>query len=148
MKKNFKTILGLEFPKKIECWLSPLSHLILRVGFAILIMTHGAPKLFNFSTIVEAGTFPDPLGVGTYMSLVLTILAEFIAAIFLLLGLFTRIASFILFVTFFVIIFVVHAGDSFQEVEKAVMYFVIFIYFMLSGSTKQWSLDKLLYKKL
>jgi len=110
-------------------------------------MTHGAPKFFNYLKIVEAGTFPDPLGVGIHASLALTVLAEFIAGIFLLFGLFTRLASFTLCVAFYVIIFMVHAGDPFKKIELALAYLIVFIYFMLAGS-KYWSLDQILRKKL
>ena len=146
-KKNLKTILCLKFPKEIEGILSQVSHLILRVGAALFIMTHGVPKFLNFSRIVESGRFPDPLGVGIHMSLSLAVLAEFIAALFLLFGLFTRLASVVLVIAFFVIVFIVDAGESFQERELAVMYLLSFTYFMLAGS-RQWSLDHLLRKKL
>ena len=58
--------------------------LLLRVAVGILMMTHGWGKLSNFSAISES--FPDPIGVGSQMSLMLAVAAEFFGSILLIFG--------------------------------------------------------------
>lgn len=48
--------------------------LALRILFGILLMSHGVQKWANFDAMSES--FPDPLGVGSQMSLILAILAN------------------------------------------------------------------------
>lgn len=59
------------------------------IGFAML--SHGFPKL---QMLIEGGKveFFDFLGLGAKISLGLTVFAEFVCSILLILGLFTRIA--------------------------------------------------------
>lgn len=58
-------------------------------------LTHGWQKLQNFDML--STVFPDPLGVGSTISLVLIILAEFGCSLLIIIGLFTRLATFRLF---------------------------------------------------
>jgi len=60
------------------------------IGFAMI--SHGYPKL---QTLIDGGDikFFDFLGLGPKISLGLTVFAEFVCSIFIILGLFTRIAA-------------------------------------------------------
>ncbi|MEX0647514.1 MAG: DoxX family protein [Balneolaceae bacterium] len=118
--------------------------LILRVGAAILILTHGYPKLTN----VLAGDmgFGDPLGLGPATSLILVTFAEFFCAVFILLGLGTRIASIPLIINTIVIAFVAHADDPFSVKEKGLLFLVMFLVLFITGSGK-YSLDGRLFGK-
>ena len=140
-KKTIKTVLGIKFPAQLEEMLDEVSHLILRIGFAGLIMTHGWSKLAHYSEKVE--TFPDPIGLGSQCSLILAIGAEFVAGFLLMLGLFTRLSALGLVVTMFVIIFIFHGADPLQVKELALLYGLAFLALMISGG-KKWSLDHFL----
>ena len=143
--KNFKKYTAIAFSPWLEGLLEDLAHLVLRVSVSILIMTHGWGKLSNFA--VKAESFPDPIGLGPQLSLVLTIGAEFFAAIFIIFGLFTRLASLSLVVLMTVIVFVFHGDDPFKSKELGLLYGIVFLSLMISGSRK-WSLDDFLHRRL
>lgn len=72
-------------------------------------------------------------------------LSEFLGGILLALGLFTRVASFLIAVTMLVALVGVHGADPFQKQELAFLYFFIALAFMLKGSG-DWSIDSFLRK--
>jgi putative oxidoreductase len=95
--------------------------LLLRVGSALIILTHGFPK---FSKIIAGNfAFADPLGLGSATSLVLSTFAEFGCAILLLLGAATRLAAIPLIINMMVIAFVAHANDTFGKKNYPYCYF-------------------------
>ena len=63
-------------------------------------------------------SFADPLGVGSTTSLILTLIGEVLAPIFIIVGFKTRWASIPAAITMAVAAFVVHADDSFYKKEK------------------------------
>src|SRR5271170_2510500 len=69
--------------------------LVLRLWIGVQMMVvHGVEKLMNFSA--TASDFPDPLGIGRTAGLALVIFAEVLGSVFLILGLFTRLAALVL----------------------------------------------------
>jgi putative oxidoreductase len=122
--------------------------LILRVAFAFaLFYGHGFGKL----SVIFGGQeihFMDPIGIGAKLSFSLAAFAEGICAIFLLVGLFSRFASFILAINF-VVIFWFHAfvaKDGFNVLELRLLYLCCFIGLTLTGPGRI-SLDQLLFSK-
>jgi putative oxidoreductase len=111
-------------------------------GFSMLFF-HGWGKLTSFADRVE--TFADPLGVGSPVSLGLTVFAEVLCALMFALGFLTRLAALPLAFTMFMAAFFVHAGDPWSERELALVYFTIYLGVMISGPGK-FSLDKWLFK--
>lgn len=124
--------------------LSDLGLLILRVSFSVLMLTHGVPKLSKL--FISPIAFPDPLGVGSGLSLVLTLIGEFIAPIFIMIGFKTKIAAIPATITMFVASFVVHFDDPIETKEKALLYLFAFLVILLSGPGK-FSLDGYLNSK-
>ncbi|WP_337040279.1 DoxX family protein [Emticicia sp. 17c] len=120
-----------------------LAVFILRLGFALLLIPHGYNKLQSF--LAGDHDFPDPLHVSPVVSQVLTITAELVCSIFLVIGLFTRIAALILVVCMLIIAFVIHGNDPFGDKEQAILYLVSFISILLTGPGK-YSLDARLFK--
>lgn len=117
---------------------------LLRIGASALIMTHGFPKLMK---ILEGDfSFGDPLGIGVAPSLVLVAFAEFVCAIFVLLGLWTRAALVPLIITMAVAVFVAHAGDPFAKKELGTFFLINFVVLFLTGPGK-YSIDKRLTRK-
>ena len=150
MNQNIKNILlkwlFLDLNRQIETRFLDWSYLFVRVSTAlIMLFSHGYGKLTGFSNI--APHFPNPLGLGSTLSLALVTGAEFFGAVLLALGLFTRWAGLSLLFTMMVAVFVFHWPDPFKEKELAVLYGLFFLLFTLAGGGK-YSLDHFLKKKL
>lgn len=130
---------------KIDEIISPhVAILLLRIGAACLIMTHGIPKLMR---ILDGNLrFGDPLGIGPVPSLLLVTFAEAICAIFVLMGLWTRLALVPLIIAMIVVVFVAHAGDPFGDKETGLLFLVMFITLFFTGAGN-YSLDSLFKKK-
>jgi putative oxidoreductase len=136
MKRLFST-------KTSESALS-IALLILRLGAgSAMLMNHGLDKLIHFSQ--KAGGFTDPFGLGSTASLSMTIFAEFFCAVFIILGLFTRLAAIPLVINMSVALFMAHNGDFFGKGELAGLFLVCFITLLLTGAGKI-SLDRFLAK--
>lgn len=109
--------------------------LILRVGFGLsMAFGHGWGKLANFSQI--AHRFPDPIGLGSPVSLSLAVFAEFFCALLVVVGIGTRLASFPIFFTMLVASGIVHLNDKWSQKEMAVLYMIVFGVLILTGAGK------------
>lgn len=118
--------------------------LVLRVGAgSLMLMKHGLDKLMHFSQ--KAGGFADPFGIGSTASLSLAVFAEFFCAVFIILGLFTRLATIPLIINMAVALFVAHQGDFFGKGELAGLFLVVFVTLLFTGPGKV-SLDRLIAK--
>ena len=114
---------------------SDLGLLIIRIGFGgLMAFSHGYRKLQYFDDI--APDFYDFLGLGMKTSLVLAIMAELLGAVFLVPGLFTRPALFLLIVTMAVAVFDVHGGDPISDSEHALLFLVAYIGLFFTGPGK------------
>jgi putative oxidoreductase len=111
-----------------------VAMLLLRLIVGMLIMKHGYDKLVHFSQYQSK--FMNFMGIGQTASLALVVFAEFFCGLFLILGLFTRLASIPLFITMFVVIFKVTNWDVFGEGESATLYAMAFLTIMLLGPGK------------
>lgn len=110
-----------------------VASLILRVTFGLtMLIAHGWPKLATFSE--RAAKFPDPLGVGSQMSLILAVGAEVGCSILLILGLFTRVACIPLIITMIVAGFVIHGQDPWGRKELAFVYLYVYVALLFLGS--------------
>ena len=145
MKLNdLKRYIGIAFSTKTENCLIDCSQLILRLSFSGLLLTHGWAKLSQFSA--KAQHFPDPIGLGSECTLVLAILVEFFASLFIAAGLFTRAAALSVVTTMLVIVFIFHGSDPFSQKELALLYGFAFISIMVAGGGR-WSLDRLIHRR-
>jgi putative oxidoreductase len=122
-----------------------LGLLLFRVVAAGLMLTHGFPKLMMLFS-GEPVSFPSVMGMSSELSLLLAIFAEFICPVFILMGLFTRIATIPLIIAMAVAAFHIHADDPFAAKEKALLFLLIFTFLLLTGGGK-FSIDGLLLKK-
>jgi putative oxidoreductase len=111
-----------------------ISMLTLRLFAGILMMSHGYEKLIHFNE--KKAIFHNFLGIGATNSLLLVIFAEFFCALFLMIGLFTRLVALPLIIVMAVAVFEVHQMDFFQTGEKASLFLSIFITLMLCGPGK------------
>lgn len=109
--------------------------LIVRIFIGFAMLSHGFPKL---QMLLEGGDiqFYDFLGMGPTVTLTLTVFAEFACSIFLILGLFTRVALGFLVFTMVIAGFVVHGADPFEKREMSLIYLSVYLLFMVFGPGK------------
>ena len=110
---------------------------VLRIVVALLMMQHGAQKLFGFP--------PSPQPTPPLMSLMGFVgILEFFGGLLLLVGLFTRPVAFILSGLLAVAYFMAHAPQGFWPMlnrgELAALYSFVFLYLAVAGGGP-WSID-------
>lgn len=120
-----------------------LGLLILRCICGLMLL-HGWSKFTDYSEGVK--DFPDPFHLGMKVSYAFTVFAELFCTIFLVLGLFTRIALIPLLILMFVIVFIIHSGESLVDREHAILYLFAYLSLFFTGPGK-YSLDQILQKK-
>lgn len=103
------------------------------IGFAML--SHGFPKL---QMLLAGGKieFFDFMGMGPQISLILTVFAEFVCSILLILGLFTRVSLGFLIFTMVIAAFVVHGADPLEKREMSLVYLSVYLLLMVVGAGK------------
>lgn len=115
-----------------------IAVLVIRVTFGLLLLVnHGIDKLKHFAE--QQNSFPDPFHIGHMPSLMLALFAEVFCAVFIILGLFTRIMAIPVVITFAVIVFMVNKGYS-KEAEKGILFLAGFFSILLMGPGK-YSID-------
>lgn len=119
--------------------------LIARIGIALLMLSHGLPKMFMLFS-GEPVQFIPVFGMSAEVSLALTVFAEVACSILLLVGLGTRLAVIPLIITMLVAAFVIHAADPFAKQEPSLQYLLVYLVLLLAGSGK-FSADYLLQRK-
>ena len=132
------------FSTSVPILYANLCLLLGRLVVGIFMMVHGLPKL-NKLTSGEEIKFADPFGLGPTITLGLAVFAEVICAIFIILGLGTRLASIPLIVTMAVVAFYAHASDPFAVKEKPILFLLIFLMLLVFGSGR-YSIDRLITK--
>jgi putative oxidoreductase len=123
--------------------LAPYVLSILRIIAALLFMEHGLGKFFGFPMATMAP--PAPFALEWFAGII-----ELGGGILLTLGLFTRVAAFIMSGEMAIAYFLFHAPNSFypyvNKGEAAVLYCFFFLYLVFAGGGP-WSLDALLWRK-
>jgi putative oxidoreductase len=109
--------------------------LFLRVaGALMLFFVHGLPKALDYShqlTVIE-----DPFGLGPQVSLLFAIFAEVICPIFMVLGLFTRLACLPIIVVLLIALGIVHSDWTLEQGQFSWLLLIIFITLALAGPGK------------
>ena len=119
------------------------SMLVLRVTLGVLLTSHGYDKLVHFSEM--KGHFLNFIGLGPAISLALIIFAEFFCSLFIILGLFTRLAAIPIIIGMAVVVFMVTHGQILGPGERGAIYLAASIAVLFNGPGKI-SLDALLGK--
>jgi putative oxidoreductase len=110
------------------------SMLLLRLTLGILMMAHGYDKLIHLNEYKT--TFLNFLGVGSTGSLLLVVFAEFFCALFIVIGLFTRIVAIPLIITMAVVVFQVNDLDFFGKAELGSLYLAGYLVLLMCGPGK------------
>jgi putative oxidoreductase len=105
--------------------------LVLRAGIGCMMLVHGIPKLVGFREM-SAG-FPDPIGVGSQISLILAVGAEVGCSAMLIAGAWTRLAAIPLAITMCVALFMIHGADPWQAKELAAIYLLVYVSLIFTG---------------
>lgn len=133
------------FPTKSDSTGASLFLLAMRILFGLLLMNHGIQKWSNFQEL--SLSFPDPLGVGSAMSLGLAIFAELVCSMAFVAGVLYRLALLPMIFTMGMAFFVIHANDSFSVKELAFVYLAVFILMYIAGPGK-FSIDYMVGSEL
>ena len=112
------------FPTKSNTTKVSLLLLAVRIIFGILLMNHGIQKWSNFQEM--SAVFPDPLGIGSPLSLGLAIFGELVCSMAFIVGFLYRLAMIPMIFTMIVAFFVVHANDVFAVKELASFSMIFF----------------------
>ena len=112
-----------------------------RIIFGFMFLSHGIAKLHTYSEIPD--TFPDPIGLGSTLSLWLVLFAEILCSIGFVLGALFRLCLIPMIFTMYIAVFVVHAGDPLDVKELSLMYLAIFALLFITGPGR-FSIDGIL----
>ncbi len=112
--------------------------LIFRFAIGGMMLTHGIPKLLR---LFEGNLkFGNPLGIGSELSFLLVILAEFVGSLMLIVGFGTRIGALLMGFAMAVAGFIAHFEDPFGRKEKALLYLAACFLIWITGPGR-YSLD-------
>lgn len=118
--------------------------LLLRVAFGCFMLVHGWQKLSGFAEIADK--FPDPIGMGNRLSLIMAIAAEVGCSLLLIVGFGTRLAAIPLAFTMIIAMFVVHGSDPWKAKELAACYLAVYATLVLTGAGR-FSVDHCVWGK-
>jgi putative oxidoreductase len=125
--------------------IASLGLLVLRLGVASFMLTHGYGKLLTLFS-GEPIQFADPIGIGPAASLILIVFAEFFCSLFLIFGVATRLSAIPPTIGMLVAAFISHGGDPFGRRELPLLYAVVYLTLLLTGGGN-FSIDFLISKK-
>lgn len=128
------------FPQYCRERIISLLILALRVFFGVMFFTHGLDKMVNFNELSNA--YPSVFGFGSYMTLMVSIFAEFACSLFLIAGLMVRITVLPMIAAMAVAFFDIHDGMM-PAGELSLIYLVLFMILYVTGPGR-YSLDYLI----
>ena len=128
------------FPNYCRGRMVSLLILALRLFFGVLFFLHGVDKISNFNELSD--TYPSVLGFGSYMTLMLSVFAEFACSLFLIAGLLVRITVIPMIASMAVAVFDVHDGMMPQG-ELSLIYLAAFTILYVTGPGR-YSVDYLI----
>ncbi len=110
-----------------------LGLLILRLGAGgLMLAAHGWPKLQKLLS-GNPIQFPDPIGLGTELSFMLVVFAEFLCAILLIAGTLSRLSLIPLITTMLVAVFIVKSGKPLDAIELPLLFLSAFVALFFTG---------------
>ena len=130
------------FPQPTKSKGFSLLLLCLRILFGLMLITHGIEKLLHYTELNF--TFPDPMGIGTEVSLILVLFGELFCSIAFIFGAIYRLSMIPMLIVMSVAFFHIHQGDVLQG-ELAFIYLVVFVIMYIAGPG-QYSIDARIYK--
>jgi putative oxidoreductase len=118
-----------EMDRSIAAW-RPYALAALRIMAALLFIEHGTMKLFGFPAAM-------PMEISLFSLMGLAGILETVGGLLLLVGLFTRVAAFVLAGEMAAAYFMAHAPQGFYPVmnqgEAAILFCFVFLYLVFAG---------------
>lgn len=118
--------------------------LAFRIFCGAIMIPYGIGKIENFESY-SVDFFGDPIGIGMMPSLILTIFAQVICAISLILGVSVRISAAILAFNM-LIATIFHLPDPFATLSLPLLFLAIYIFLIFSGGGA-YSIDNYIMRK-
>lgn len=130
---------------KINPALTDIVILVVRIFVGFAMLSHGFPKLQQLLSGEEI-KFYNFLWFSARTSLILAVFAEFVSSIFIILGLFTRVAVFFLIVTMTVAGLFYNNENPFSEREMSLLYLSVYLLFFAFGPGR-YSVDHMIVRR-
>ncbi|HMR93669.1 MAG TPA: DoxX family protein [Chitinophagaceae bacterium] len=112
-----------------------IALLLLRVvAGSAMAFGHGYDKLIHFSE--KSAKFPDILHIGSVPAFSLLVFAEFFCALFVVIGLFTRLACVPIVIAMSIAFFHSHSGHLYSDGEMSGLFLTAFVAILLVGPGK------------
>lgn len=137
----YKKLLKSLFSEPVSSSSKSIVLLFARIIFGALFLSHGIAKMQLYSEIPY--TFPDPIGIGSTLSLWLALFAEILCSLGFILGALFRICLIPMIFTMCIAFFIIHAGDTLAAKELSLMYLTIFALLFITGPGR-YSVDGIL----
>lgn len=133
------------FDSSIRKRMNSAALLLLRIVVGGLMLTHGIQK---YQLLMQGGPiqFADPIGIGPGPSLFLAVFAELVCSALLIIGFATRIVTLPLIITMVVAVFIVHGHQGLETQELPILYLLIYVFLLITGSGK-YSVDGIIPRK-
>ena len=132
------------FPYPPQSKAYSLFLLALRIVFGLLLIRHGIEKFINYTDLCF--TFPDPIGYGKDLALILVIFAELCCGLAFILGLLYRLTMIPIIIVMGTAFFYIHEGNI-ASGELALSYLILIIIMYIAGPGK-YSVDAIINKHL
>lgn len=130
------------FPRPTDSKGFSLLLLYLRIFFGLMLMSHGLDKLYNYTSLNFS--FPDPMGMGSQITLLFAIFAELVCSIAFIFGVLYRLTMLPMIAVMAVAFFHVHDA-SIALGELAFVYLMMFVLMYIAGPG-QYAVDAKIYE--
>lgn len=130
------------FPRPTDSKGFSLLLLCLRIFFGLMLMSHGLDKLYNYTSLNFS--FPDPMGMGSQITLLFAIFAELVCSIAFIFGVLYRLTMLPMIAVMAVAFFHVHDA-SIALGELAFVYLMMFVLMYIAGPG-QYAVDAKIYE--
>lgn len=130
------------FPQPTDSKAFSLLLLCLRLFFGLMLIMHGLEKLYNYTELCFV--FPDPIGIGSEVSLILAIFAEMFCSIAFIFGALYRLTMIPMLVVMAIAFFHIHEASIIQG-ELAFIYLMVLVMMYIAGPG-QYAIDAKVYE--
>lgn len=115
-----------------------------RIILGLLFLNHGVEKWASYTLLAE--TFPNPLHIGSQLSLILVIFAELVCSVAFIFGFLYRLALVPMIINMAVAFFLVHSADPMSMKELSLVYLASFVLMFFAGPGR-YSIDYVISRK-
>ena len=130
------------FPQPTDSKSFSLLLLCLRIFFGLMFLLHGLEKVYNYTELCYV--FPDPMNIGSEISLLFVIFAEMLCSLGFMAGALFRLSMIPMLIVMLTAFVHIH-GASIIQGELAFIYLMVFILMYISGPG-EFSVDAKIYE--